>query len=178
MIKMFTTQLTGVFKKIAETEEFSLEDAARLLAQGPAGDGSIYIYGAGEMEAVGLEAVSGAEPLSSGKILTEDCTDQLTSADRVLLVSRFSTDEGAVRLADRLADQGIPFVSVCSVADSAGETSSPAERADVLIDLRLTRGLLPDEEGNRFGFPSSMAALFVYFCLRFTIDEILSEYEE
>jgi hypothetical protein len=48
--------------------------------------------------------------------------------------------------------------------------------ADVHIDLRLTKGLLPDETGNRYGYPSAMAALFVYHGLKFTIEEILAEY--
>ena len=34
MLKMFTTQLTGLFKRIEEKEEYSFEDGARLLAQG------------------------------------------------------------------------------------------------------------------------------------------------
>ncbi|MFL6556676.1 MAG: DUF2529 family protein, partial [Bacillus sp. (in: firmicutes)] len=34
MLKMFTTQLTGMFKRIEEKEEYSFEDGARLLAQG------------------------------------------------------------------------------------------------------------------------------------------------
>jgi hypothetical protein len=32
-MKMFTTQLTGLFKRIEEKEEFSFEDGARLLAR-------------------------------------------------------------------------------------------------------------------------------------------------
>lgn len=52
-----------------------------------------------------------------------------------------------------------------------------ADLADVHIDLKLAKGLLPDEEGNRFGYPASMAALFVYYGIKFTIEEILAEYE-
>jgi hypothetical protein len=46
------------------------------------------------------------------------------------------------------------------------------------MNLQLSKGLLPDEVGNRFGLPSSMAALFTYYGLKFTFDEILAEYEE
>jgi hypothetical protein len=42
----------------------------------------------------------------------------------------------------------------------------------------LTKGLLPDDFGNRYGFPSPMAGLFVYYGLKFTIEEIIAEYEE
>lgn len=48
--------------------------------------------------------------------------------------------------------------------------------ADVHIDLRLKKGLLPDELGNRVGYPTSLVALYIYFGLKFTIEEILEEY--
>jgi hypothetical protein len=176
MLKMFTTQLTGVFKKIAEKEEFSFEDGARLLAQAPAGDGSIYLYGSKEMKAVEFEAVEGAEPLQAAKVLTEAEIDGLSDADRVLLFSRFSTDGPAIELAQLLRDKMIPFVAVSTVIEPSDQDFS--QLADVHIDLRLTKGLLPDEIGNRYGYPSAMAALFIYHGLKFTIDEILAEYEE
>lgn len=175
MLKMFTTQLTGVFKKIAEQEEFSFEDGARLLAQAPAGDGFIYIYADNEMKAVEFEALHGVEPLKGAKVLNKADVSELGIADRVLLISRTSTDEAAVNLAKQLQEQGIPFVAVSTVMDE--ENGGLTQLADVHIDLRLTKGLLPDEFGNRFGFPSSMAALFTYYGLKFNIDEILAEYE-
>jgi hypothetical protein len=165
LLKMFTTQLTGLFKRIEEKGEFSFEDGARLLAQAPAGDGSIYIVGLGEMKAVELEAIEGAEPLKGAKMLND--VEELTAADRVLLITRFGED--ADELARKLFEKGIPVVSV---------STGIVENADVHIDLGLKRGLLPDEAGNRYGYPSSMAALYVYYGLKFTIDEILAEYEE
>jgi hypothetical protein len=106
--------------------------------------------------------------------LTEANLADVTGTDRVLIVSRFSVDEAAGRTAAFLAEKGIPFVSVSAAADPENRGSLES-LADVHIDLRLTKGLLPDEFGGRFGFPSSMAALFVYYGLKFTIDEILSE---
>lgn len=177
MLKMFTTQLMGIFKKIAEKEEFSFEDGARLLAQAPAGDGSIYIWGSQEMKAVEYEALEGAETLRSAKVLQLDAdSNGLTDADRVLLFSRFSNDRAALELAHMLREKMIPFVAVSTVTEPSDEDVS--QFADVHIDLRLTKGLLPDEVGNRYGYPAGMAALFVYHGLKFTIDEILAEYEE
>jgi DNA-binding MurR/RpiR family transcriptional regulator len=175
MLKMFTTQLSGLFQKIAEKEEYQLEDAARLLSQAPAGDGFIYILGTAEMQGVAFEACSGAEVLRYSKIISDPQLAELSSSDRVLLFSRFSTDEEAVRLAFLLAEKGIPFVSVCSILEE-DEPGPLATLADVHIELHLTKGLLPDENGNRFGFPALMAALFVYHALKFTIDEMLAEY--
>jgi Domain of unknown function (DUF2529) len=171
MLKMFTTQLTGVFKKIAEEEEFSFEDGARLLAQGS----SIYFHGSREMKAVEFEAVEGAEPLKGAKVLTEAVLPELSGADRVLIFTRTSSDAEAVGVAEKLRGQNVPFVAVSTVLDSEGPL---VDLADVHINLRLTKGLLPDDVGNRYGYPSSMAALFVYYGLKFTIEEILAEYKE
>lgn len=164
-MKMFTTQLTGLFKRIEANGEFSFEDGARLLAQGQ----SIYLVGFREMKAVEFEALEGAEPLKGA--LTN--VDAATSADRVLLFTRNSDDQEAIEQALKLQEKGIPFVAVStSVPDGKLD-----ELADVHIDLQLTKGLLPDDFGNRYGYPSSMAALYVYYGLKFTIDEILAEYE-
>jgi len=173
MLKMFTTQLTGLFKRLEEKEEYSFEDGARLLAQAPVGDGSIYIFTTKEMKAVEFEALEGAEPFSGAKIF--DSVEELTESDRVLMFTRYSNDESGLKLAEQLREKGIPFVAVATSVPG-GELLQ--ESADLLIDLRLTKALLPDDEGNRYGYPSSMAALFVYYGLKFTIEEILAEYEE
>ncbi|MFP7298575.1 DUF2529 family protein [Neobacillus niacini] len=165
MLKMFTTQLTGLFKRIQEKEEFSFEDGARLLAQGQ----NICIAGFREMKAAEFEAIEGKEPLKGASTDIE----ATTSADRVLLLTRTSIDRDALELASRLKEKDIPFVAIStSVPDGKLE-----EMADVHINLQLLKGLMPDDFGNRFGYPSSMAALYVYYGLKFTIDEILAEYE-
>ncbi|MFP5114255.1 DUF2529 domain-containing protein [Bacillaceae bacterium C204] len=168
MLKIFTTQLTGLFKRIEEKEEYSFEDGARLLAQG-----SIYIFATKEMKAVEFEALEGAEPFKGVKIFER--VEELTDSDRVLLFTRYSSDAAALLVAKQLHEKGIPFVAVATVVPEGEELQ---EIADSVIDLRLTKGLLPDDEGNRYGYPSSMAALFVYYGLKFTVDEILAEYQE
>ncbi|PFA68167.1 hypothetical protein CN378_08675 [Bacillus sp. AFS015802] len=174
MIKMFTTQLTGLFKRIYDKQEFEIEDGARLLAQAAIGQGNIYIKGYGEMEAVTAEALSGAEPLPSAK--GYDDSIQLTEADRVLVVSRFSTDEDAVALGKKLKAEGVPFVAVSGLVEGEGHL---ADLADIHLDTKLIKGMLPgDEIGERVSFPSSMAALYLYFALGFVIREMLEEYEE
>ncbi|MCA1060952.1 DUF2529 domain-containing protein [Rossellomorea aquimaris] len=174
MIKMFTTQLTGLFKRIYDKQEFEIEDGARLLAQAAIGQGNIYIQSYGEMEAVTSEALFGAEPLPSAK--RYDPSIELTEADRVLVVTRFSTDEDAVRFVKKLAADGIPFVAVSGVIE--GEVNL-LDEADVHLDTKVIKGMLPgDEIGERVSFPSSMAALYLYFALGFVIREMLEEYEE
>lgn len=171
MSKMFTTQLSGLLKRIGEKEEYSIEDAGRLLAQGLISEGSIYMKGFGEMAAIEAEALSGAETLKGIKAWTPDA--RLTEADRVLLASRFSDDTEALSFAKTLTSEGIPFTAMASKTETAGLE----EIADAFIDLRLTKGLLPNDEGGRTGFPSSIAGLYAYFLLKMTIEEIIAEYE-
>lgn len=176
MLKMFSTQISGLFKKIMAEEEFSFEDCARLLAQASIGDGTIYIHGFGEMQGVLAEALESAEPFPKAMPLFDMKNKQIqpNGADRVLLFSRYSNDSEALKLALELRKDGIPFTAVSTLVSSAEQTLD--KLADVHIDLRLQKGLLPDENGNRIGFPSLMAALFAYYGIKFTLDEIMQEY--
>ena len=183
MLKIFMTQLSGVFKKVASDEEFGLEDGARVLAQAVVGDGHVYVAGFGEMEAVVAEAVYGVEPLVRSKGF--EGVDGVEEVDRVLIVSRYSTDEAAVELARQLQERGIGAVGISTVPKLVGENGSSdsgldnlADLVDVHIDLQLYQGLIPDEVGGRFGYPSSLVALFAYHGLAFTVREMIGELEE
>ncbi len=175
MLKIFSTQISGYFKKIADLEEMNIEDSARLLAQALIGNGSLYMYGTKEMAGVALEAFYGEEPLKGAKPLFENGKlAAITSADRVLLISRFSTDTEAVELARRLQTEGHSIVGISAIKEG---TPSLEQFTDVHIDTKLMKGLIPDEDGGRFGFPSLIVSLFAYYGLKFTIDEIMAEYK-
>lgn len=174
MLKIFSTQLNGLFKKVMEKEEFNLEDAARLLTQAAVGDGTIYIHGFGEMDGVTKEALKGIEPLLKAAAYDSEIT--LTQEDRFLLFSRHSTDQEAIQLAQKLKIEGIPFVGVSTVVQQ--DTDSLETLADVHIDLQVERGLIPKEDGNRTGYPTLLVALFVYYGIKFTMEEILQEFLE
>ncbi len=183
MLKIFTTQLQGVFNRIGSSEEFAFEDAARLLAQAVVGDGRIYVHGVKEMKAVEAEATTGAEPLMSATLLSDlDSYHDLTDTDRALIVSRFSTDEEAISTAKALKELGIDIVGISTVMEhESGESAEGTETleslSDVHIDMKLKKPLIPGDDGERFGFPSSMVALYVYHGLAFTLKEILEEQE-
>jgi uncharacterized phosphosugar-binding protein len=175
MLKIFSTQLSGYFTRISQKEEMNIEDSARLLAQALVGDGIVYLHGTQEMEGVVSEALHGAEPLKQAKRLIENGNQaDVTSADRVLLISRFSTDEQIVSIAKRLQEEGQSLVGISAVQEG---TESLEQFTDVHIDTKLLKGLIPDDEGNRYGFPSLILSLFAYHGLKFTIDEMINEYE-
>jgi hypothetical protein len=175
MLKMFSTQLTGLFKRIQDKEEFAFEDAARLIAQAAVSEGFIFLFGHLEMEAVVLEATVGSEPLRYAKKFPSELSD-IQESDRVIIITRYSNDLEAIKCGKRLQEIGVPFVAISTKMDS--ETEDLFDLADVTLNLQLTKGLLPDETGNRYGLPTSMAALYAYYGLKFTFDEILAEYEE
>jgi uncharacterized phosphosugar-binding protein len=175
MLKMFSTQLTGLFKRIQDKEEFAFEDAARLIAQAAVSGGSIFLFGHKEMEAVVLEATIGAEPLRYAKSFPIETTD-IQESDRAIIISRYSTDLEAIECGKKLQELGVPFIAIST--KMVADTEDLFDLADVTMNLQLSKGLLPDEVGNRYGLPSSMAALFAYYGLKFTFDEILAEYEE
>ncbi|MCP8967950.1 DUF2529 domain-containing protein [Ectobacillus ponti] len=179
MLKIFSTQLTGYLKRIAEQEDESLEDGARLLAQALTGSGTIYMYGTREMEGVVAEALYGEEPFRGAQRLEPGADIQpgvdIQPADRILLVSRFSTDEDIVALAKQLQEDGHSIVGMSAVKEGA---PSLVDYVDVHIDTKLTKALIPNEDGTRSGFPSLMTSLFAYYGLRFIIEEILAEYDE
>ncbi|MBB3908280.1 DUF2529 domain-containing protein [Anoxybacteroides rupiense] len=177
MMKVFSTQLTGYFKKLAEQEEMAIEDGARLLAQALIGDGRILIHGFDEMESVALTAIKGAEMLPKAAPLMKHGTIRadMNETDRVLLITRFSNDERAIALTEQLIQQNIPVVAISAAVP---QEPSLADVADVHIDSKLVKPLIPKDDGTRFGFPAVMMALFAYYCLFFTIHEIFEEYNE
>jgi len=174
LLKIFATQLNGLFTKIRDEQLEEIEDGARLLAQAVISDGKIYVFGAGEMAAVAIEATNGAESLTHAAILTSDRIETVSGVDRVLLVTRSSTDQEALNIAKKLEEKGISFITLSTHQKSDKE--SITDFADVSIDLSLHKGLVPADDGGRIGFPSSMAALYAYYGLKFTIDEILADY--
>ncbi|HWJ76896.1 MAG TPA: DUF2529 domain-containing protein [Niallia sp.] len=174
MLKMFSTQLSGLFKRLQDNNEEAIEDSARLLAQAIVSEGRIYVYATDEMAGVIDEAIYGLEPLANIEEWKGQSLDSVRSSDRFLLFSRTSSDEEILRFATELEEAHISFIAVSS---NGTESNELQELADVHIDLKLTKPLLPDDEGNRYGYPSLIAALFVYHGIKFTIDEIVKEYD-
>ncbi|MFS0821313.1 DUF2529 domain-containing protein [Bacillus sp. 1P02SD] len=177
MLKIFTTQLQGHFNRIMEKEEMNMEDGARILAQSVISNGSIFVHGFDEMAAVETEALFGAEPLKLAKpLFTNGKMNEVEGVDSVLLITRFSTDEEAIKLAEELRGNGIQTVAISAIVKTEGERTLN-EIVDIHIDSKLTKPLIPDDDGTRFGFPSVITALYAYFGLKFTIKEMVDEFE-
>lgn len=174
MLKMFSTQVLGVFNRLYEKEAEMIEDSARLLAQAIISNGKVFIFATKEMKAVAFEATESQEPLYNAFQWTENL-HEISETDRFLIITRYSTDAEAIKIGKFLTEKGIPFAAIST--DNSNGNENIIDLADAHINLKLTKGLLPDENGNRFGYPATIAALYVYYGIKFIMDEILAEYE-
>ncbi|MCY8499146.1 DUF2529 domain-containing protein [Bacillus atrophaeus] len=172
MLKIFTTQLTGIFSRIQDKESEAIEDGARLLAQAVVSGHSIYLYGANELLGILHEASAGREPFPSIKVFP-DSIEHITESDRVLMFCSSPGTEEEQALAKELYEKGAGVVCVSPVVK---DQNGIEQYCDVHIDTKLKMPLVPDEDGTRFGFPSLMVGLYVYHALSFTLKEILQEY--
>ena len=154
-MKILTTQMIGMLQKIAADEELALEDGARLLAQAVMGDGCIWLYGTGELDAVVTAALLGPDPLPKATRLKPGMADDWNERDRALVFTRFSNDEEAVRLVEQLQAHGVDTVAVSTLVK--GEPRL-ADVAAVHIDSKLSRPLVPTEDGRRIAMPTVVAA--------------------
>lgn len=168
-MKMLTTQLTGLLQRIVNSEEENIEETARLLAQAAAREGFIYFAAFGEMESITINAENAVEKFPSLRVWTSDT--ELTSADRVWIITRSSENEDALALAEKLSAEFIPF-SVLA-AENHNDENKLANLAYTYISLKLTKGLLPAEDGSRIVLPYALSAMFVYEAVKMKLDEIL-----
>ncbi len=170
-MKILTTQISGLFQRIAANGEEAIEETARLLAQATIGEGRVILAGFEEMEAVIATALDGVEPLY-GAVRYEN-EMEIGSADRVWLLTRSASDEKSLELARLLADRFIPFAALA--AEKPGDDNALEDLAYTYVATGLTRGLLPSENGERIVQPHAMAALFVYEAVKLAYDEMISE---
>ncbi|WP_088070286.1 DUF2529 family protein [Gottfriedia luciferensis] len=174
MLKIFTTQLNGVFQKIVNQEEV-FEDASRFLAQAIIGEGTVYIHGTKEFVGIVSEITEGAEQSDSIKPLFSNGEIQsLSPVDRVLLFTRQTNDQEAIDIAKKLTELNIGLVIVSTTINHEDQLS---DLADVFINYELTRKLVPTDEGDRIGFPTLLVGLFIYHCLLLTINEIIADFD-
>lgn len=166
---MITTQISGLLQRIASSEEENIEETARLLAQAAAREGFIYFAAFGEMESLTINAKYAAETFPSMKVWDENTV--LTSADRVWIITRSCENEEALALAEKLSADFIPFSVVAS--EPANEENKLYSLAYTYISLKITKGLLPAENGDRIVFPHALSAMFVYEAVKMKLDEML-----
>jgi hypothetical protein len=175
MLKIFSTQVSGLLKTISDKEEQSIEESSRLLAQTVLSEGTVYFKGFNEMEAIVSEALYGENKFRCGEKFTDGSMDGLMSVDSVVVVSRYQDDKEAMALCKKVKETADCHVILIGGRKKDADTDSVA---DILIDTKAVRGLVPLDDGSRLGFPSGLTGLFAYYALFLTTEEILEEYVE
>ncbi|MCF6410898.1 DUF2529 family protein [Pseudalkalibacillus salsuginis] len=170
MLKIFTTQLFGVFKKIQDHEDEKIEDCSRLLAQTITGNGTIHIIGFGELEGIASVIVNGHESLPA---CTPYAGKEMEAGDCILVFAGKTNDEQFEKLVHHTVTENVPIVSVAGVEKEAALLLNE----NFHIDTKLLNGLVPGDDGGRYGFPVFITALYVYYALYFNTKEMLEEYE-
>jgi Domain of unknown function (DUF2529) len=179
MLKIFSTQVSGLLKAISDKEEQSIEEASRLLAHSVLSGGTVYFKGFSEMEAVVSEALFGENNFRRGAELTHKSMDGLLPVDSVVVASRFLDDEEAVTFCKKVKKSEDCHVILMGGRRKGAENEAGSDAAaDIVIDTKAVRGLVPLDDGTRIGFPSGLTALFAYYALFLTTEEILEEYDD
>ena len=176
MSKILTTQLTGLLQRIGQSEEESIEETARLLAQAAIGQGTVYFACFGEMESIAINAELSADPFTKFARYTDNIT--LSDADRVIIFTRSCEDQNALTLAKKLYDNFIPFAAVASEVPS--DSNELSELAYTYISLKIRGGILPHPSklGERIVMPHLIGGLYVYEAIKMEFDDMITDDDE
>lgn len=172
-MKILTTQLTGLFQRISQSEEEAIEETARLLAQASVGEGKIYFACFDELQSVEHNAFHGSENFTNLAKWTPDTV--ITDVDRVCIFTKNCQNEEALTLAKKLSEEFIPFAAVSS--EKADEENPLSELAYTYISMKIKGGILPHPTklGERVVVPHLMASLFIYEAIKLSYDEIIDD---
>lgn len=168
-MKMLTTQMTGLLQRISNQNEELIEETARLVAQATVGEGKVLFATFGEMQAVEAAALLSEDAFQNGFAYQPPMT--IHSADRIWIITNSAFDPEALALAERLANDFIPFAAIAAEKDH--EDNPLSQLAYTYLSTGVTRGLLPGENGERFVFPHAIAALFLYEAVKISYDEMI-----
>lgn len=179
MLKIFSTQVSGLLKAISDKEEQSIEESSRLLAQSVLSEGTVYFKGFNEMGAIVSEALYGENKFRCSAEFTDESWSDLLPVDSVVVASRFINDEEAVVFCKKVKESADCHVILLGGRKKEAEIDVDGDAAaDIVIDTKAVRGLVPLDDGSRLGLPSGLAGLFAFYALFLTTEEILEEYDE
>lgn len=160
MLKIFNTQLNGIFTKI-DTQLEEIEIASQLLMQAANGEGKIFIKTFDEINYFSEFMTKSTESLPHS--ITLDSLEEINTidtTDRVLLVGSFFTPE-LNQWIKKLNDEDIDFV-VISNKDREHNTH---ESLMHYIDLSTPRAIVPTADYSKIITPHIMALNYIYYIM-------------
>ncbi|WP_185819955.1 DUF2529 family protein [Salibacterium salarium] len=170
-MKVFATQLQGVFNKILEEEEESVENGSRLLAQGPGGTGKLLISGTSSMEGNAVTLAGHPDAPADTKMRRIDEHTIPEPIDRVLLLAE--KEESLTSMLTTLKQNEVPVVVIAPFPEEDGGVE--LEPTDVWLQTHVKGGIVPDVNGDRIGSPSALSTLFAGQLLFLNMKEMLEE---
>lgn len=171
MLKMFTTQLGGLYQRISSSEEESIEETARLLAQATFGQGRVFFACFDELQAIEVNALHAEERFTNLHNWSDDVI--LNDGDRVCIFVRHADHPKALALAKKLFEQFIPFAVVTS--EKLKDAGEIANYAYTYISMGVRKGLIPNDVGERIVVPHTLSASFIYEAIKISYDEMVNE---
>lgn len=165
---MLTTQIGGLFQRLIESNEASIEETARLLAQATIGEGKVIFAGLDDLSTIYTVSQNDIDPFEGAIPYETEMT--IHTSDRVWLISKSAKDPRALELARSLSAQFIPFAAI---APEKEENNELFDLASTYISTGLMRGLLPGDDGKRILQPHALANLFIYEAVKIAYDEML-----
>ncbi|MGO1989610.1 DUF2529 family protein [Mammaliicoccus vitulinus] len=173
MLKIFNTQLNGIFSKIdAQLEE--IEIASQLLMQAANGEGSIFIKTFDEIDYFNDFMTKSNESLPHSKTLDHlDEVHTIDSTDRVLLVGSFFTAE-LNHWIQKLNDLDIDFVVIAN----KDKDHKSHENLMHYIDLSTPRAIVPTADFSKIITPHIMALNYIYYIMFAEMYEMTQDLNE
>ncbi|RKD76068.1 uncharacterized protein DUF2529 [Sinobaca qinghaiensis] len=168
-MKIFATQLQGIFQSIASKQEEAFEDASRLLLQAVSGTGTLYIAAAPSLKGTAVSLCSHPDA-PEGLVFTEDIPSGMQEADRLLLL----TDQDSSMLS-RQGAAGRASASSVIIGPASAQENTELEALDVWLATFVRGGIVPTDTGEKQGDPASLAALFTGQLLFLYMQEMLEE---
>ncbi|MFC7391882.1 DUF2529 family protein [Scopulibacillus cellulosilyticus] len=172
MLKIFTTQLVGVFNDVQKQNETEIEDSARLLAQAVISDGKIAVHGLGSWQSVAIEAVEGDNRLPKAQYLYDESgkIKDLDATDAVIIAANDINQQEAIFLAEELKSKGCTVIAIFEK-----DYENYSDSVDIAVITTENRPLVPLNDDKKIGRPSIMAALYGYFAIYLTTIDMLDE---
>lgn len=173
MLKIFNTQLNGIFSKIdAQEEEIAI--ASQLLMQAAGGEGKIHVKTFDEVNHFSSFITESKESLPQSQTMSS-LTDieSIDTTDRALLIAPFFTDELNTWI-EKLNDKDVDFVVIAN-KDKENKTH---ETLMHYIDLCTPRPIVPTADYSKIITPHMMAINYIHYIMYAEMYEITQDLNE
>lgn len=170
-MKIFATQLQGIFQSIASKQEEAFEDASRLLLQAVSGTGTLYVAAVPLLKGTAYSLCNHPDA-PEGIVYTDVIPDDLQETDRLLLLAD-SKGADELSLWHKTASRAV--ASSVMIGPGSGEDQIELDPLDVWLSTFVRGGIVPSDTGEKHGDPTALASLFTGQLLFLYMKEMLEE---